>query len=135
MALQYSTTLRDNQLDQVESTLGVSALLLIRSGGPPATCAAGDSGTLLSTVVLPADWMLPASGGVKVKAGTWQDTAADGTGIAGHFRMKDSTGTTCHLQGTVGVPGSGAEMEVDNVNFAVGQPFTVNQFTLSSGNA
>ncbi len=135
MALQYSVVLRDNQLDQVEVTLGVSALCLIRSGAPPATCAAADSGTLLSTVILPADWMLPASGGVKVKSGTWQDTAADGTGIAGHFRMKDSTGNICHLQGTVGGIGSEAEMEVDNVNFSVGQLFTINTFQIGAGNA
>lgn len=133
--LQYSVALRNNQLDAVETTLGASAQLLIRTGAPPANCAAADTGTVLATVLLPADWMTPAAGGVKGKAGTWQDTSADGTGIAGHFRLKDTTGTTCHLQGTVGATGSGAEMEVDNVNFATGQSFTVNQFNITAGNA
>jgi hypothetical protein len=135
MALQYSVALRDNQLDQIEVTLGASALLLVFSGAPPGTCAAADTGTLLATVALPADWMQPASGGVKVKSGTWQDTSADGTGIAGHFRMKDAAGTTCHLQGTVGAIGSGAEMEVDNTSFNSGQMFTVNSFQVAAGNA
>src|SRR5262245_55681925 len=133
--LQYSVALRNNQLDQVESTLGNSPQLLIRTGVPPANCAAAETGTVLATVLLPVDWMSAASAGTKTMLGTWQDLSADGTGVAGHFRLKDATGTTCHVQGTVGATGSGAEMEVDNVNFNAGQAFTVNQFTLSAGNA
>lgn len=44
MALQFSVTLRNNQLDQVESTTGTSAKLQIRTGAPPANTAAADSG-------------------------------------------------------------------------------------------
>jgi hypothetical protein len=133
--LQYSETLRNAQLDQVEVVLGTSAQCVIRSGPPPASTAGADTGTTLATVLLPLDWMAPASNGIKVKSGTWQDLAADGTGIAGHFRMKDQAGAACHLQGTVGAIGSGAEMEVDNVNFNAGQAFTINTFQISAGNA
>lgn len=133
--LQYSETLRNQQLDQVEVVLGPSAQLIIRTGPPPGSCAGADTGTVLATVLLPVDWMAAASNGVKVKAGTWQDNTADGTGIAGHFRMKDQAGSACHLQGTVGAIGSGAEMEVDNTNFQAGQAFTVNTFQISAGNA
>ena len=45
MALQYSTAVRNAQLDQVETTIGVSAVLKIRTGAAPATCATADSGT------------------------------------------------------------------------------------------
>jgi hypothetical protein len=40
MALQYSVTVRNARLDVVESTIGVSAILKIRTGAAPANCAA-----------------------------------------------------------------------------------------------
>ena len=135
MSLQYSVTVRNARLDAVESTIGASAILEIRSGAPPATCATADSGTVLATVTLPADWMAAASGGSKSMSGTWQDTSADATGTAGHFRIKDSTGTTCHMQGTVTATGGGGDMTVDNPSFAAGQSFSVSAFTLTAGNA
>ena len=61
----------------------------------------------------------------------WQDTSADATGTAAHFRIKASA--TCHIQGTVGT--SGTDMIVDSVSFTAGQQFTVTAFTLSDGNA
>jgi len=70
MALQYSTTLRNAQLDAIESTVGASAVLKIRSGGAPANVAAADSGTVLATFSLPSDWMAAASNGTKGKSGT-----------------------------------------------------------------
>lgn len=135
MALQYSVAVRNAQLDAVETTIGTSAILKIRTGAPPANCAAADTGTVLATVPLPSDWMAAASGGSKSKAGTWQDAAADATGTAGHFRLYASDGTTCHMQGTVTITGGGGDMTVDNTSFATGQSFTVTTFTLTAGNA
>ena len=133
MALQYSVTVRNAKLDAVETATGASAILKIRSGSPPATCATADSGTVLATLNLPSDWMAAASGGTKDKAGTWTDASADATGTAGHFRLYASDGTTCHIQGTVGT--SATDMIVDNTSFASGQSFTVTAFTLTAGNA
>lgn len=135
MALQYSVAVRNARLDTVESTTGASAILEIRTGSPPANCAAADSGTLLASATLPSDWMNAASGGTKTKNGTWEDTSANNTGTAAHFRIKDSGGTTCHLQGTVTATGGGGDMEVDNTSFASGQAFSVTTFTLTAGNA
>lgn len=132
MALQYSTTLRNNQLDQVESTTGASPKLQIRSGAPPANCAAADSGTLLCEITLPSDWMAAASAGSKAKSGTWSGTGA-ADGVAGHFRIKDNAGTTTHIQGTVGE--SAADAIIDNENVGNGQAVTVDTFTLTAGNA
>lgn len=100
MALQYSVTLRNNQLDQAEVTLSTTPKLQLRTGAPPATCATADSGTLLSELTLPSDWMAAASAGSKAKAGTWSGTGV-AAGSIGHFRVKDSAGTTTHIQGTV----------------------------------
>jgi hypothetical protein len=79
--------------------------------------------------------MAAASGGAKAKSGTWQDTSADATGTAAHFRIYDSGGTVCGLQGSVTITGGGGDMTVDNTSFAAAQSFTISTFTLTDGNA
>lgn len=135
MALQYSVTVRNAQLDAVETAIGTSAVLKIRTGAAPATCATADSGTVLASLTLPSDWMAAASSGSKAKTGTWEDTSADATGTAAHFRLYASDGTTCHAQGTVTATGGGGDCTVDNVSFAAGQSFTVTTFTIQAGNS
>lgn len=119
-------------LDTFESTVGATAVLKIRTGAQPATCATADSGTVLATLTLPADWMAAASGGTKAILGTWQDTSADASGTAAHFRIYESTGVTCHFQGTYGT--AATDMIGDSTSFTAGQSFTVTAFTLTSGN-
>jgi hypothetical protein len=126
MTLKYSTAVVNARLDAIESTIGTAPTLEIRTGAPPANCAAADSGTVVATVTLPSDWMSAASAGVKAKLGTWEDTSADATGTAGHFRIK--AGATCHIQGTVTATGGGGDMTVDNTSFAAGQDFIVTSF-------
>lgn len=136
MALKYSVDVRNARLDVIETTIGTSAILKIRTGAPPANCAAADSGTVLSTVNLPSDWMAAAASGEKLKSGTWEDTSADATGTAAHFRIYDSGGSTCHIQGTVTSVATGTgDMLVDNDAFAAGQNFTVLSFKITSANA
>ena len=135
MAIQFSVAVRNARLDSIETTVGTSAVLRIRTGAAPATCATADSGTVLATVNCPTDWLAAASGGTKSITGTWQDLSADNTGTAAHFRLYDSAGTTCHLQGTVTATGGGGDMEVTSTSFTAGQSFTVNTFTLTDGNA
>jgi len=134
MAIQLGVTARNNRLDQVESTAGVSAKLQIRTGAQPADCSVANSGTLLIEIALPSDWMNSASLGVKTKLGTWSGSAT-GTGTAGHFRIFDTTDATCHVQGTVTLTGSGGDMTLDNTNIQSAQVVTVNTFTLTDGNA
>lgn len=134
MALQLSVAVRNARLDAIETTIGTTAVMRIRSGAAPATCATADSGTVLATLTLPSDWMAAAASGAKAKSGTWSDTAADAAGTAAHFRIYDSAGTTCHLQGTVTASGGGGDMEVDNVSFAAGQSFSVTAFALTDAN-
>lgn len=133
MSLQYSITVRNAKLDAVETAIGTSAVLKIRTGSVPATCATADAGTVLATLSLPSDWMAAASSGSKAMSGTWQDSSADATGTAAHFRIYASDGTTCHMQGTVGT--SGTDMIVDNTSFASGQAFSVTSFTITAANA
>lgn len=135
MALQYSTAVRNARLDVVESTIGTSAVLKIRTGAAPANCNTADSGTVLASCTLPSDWMAAASGGTKSLSGTWQDASADATGTAAHFRLYASDGTTCGAQGTVTLTGGGGDMTVDNTSFVAAQVFTVTSFVLTAGNA
>lgn len=135
MTLQLSVAVRNAELDAIETAIGVSAVLKIRTGAAPANCAAADSGTVLATLSLPSDWMGAAAAGAKAKAGTWEDASADAAGTAAHFRLYASDGTTCHAQGTVTATGGGGDMTVDNVVFAAGQAFTITGFTLTAGNA
>lgn len=132
MALTYSTAIANARLDAVESTIGASAILRIRTGAPPATVASASTGTVLATVNLPTDWMAAASGRTKSKSGTWTDSSADATGTAGHFEIVASDGTTVGMRGTVGT--SSADMIVNTTSFNSGEAFTVNTFTLTAGN-
>ena len=133
--LQYSVTLRNNQLDQIDVTAGGTAILKIRNGAIPANCAAADTGTALAVVTNPASWMAAASGGSVIKSGTWEDLSADAAGTATHFRLYANDGVTCHIQGDVGQTGGTQSMLLDNTVFAPGQVFTVTQFTITAGNA
>lgn len=135
MAIQLSITVRNARLDSIETAVGTSAVLKIRSGSPPADCATADSGTVLATINCPSDWMAAASSGSKSKSGTWEDLSADNTGTAGHFRLYASDGTTCHMQGTVTATSGGGDMEVSSTSFTAGQSFTVTTFTLTDANA
>jgi hypothetical protein len=134
MTVQLSVAIRDGVLDTIETLIGVSAVLKLRTGSPPANCAATDSGTVVATMTLPADWMAAASSGSKVLAGTWQDTSADAAGTAGHFRIYASDGTTCGMQGTVTITGGGGDLTLDNNVIGLGQNVTIPGFTLTAPN-
>lgn len=135
MALQLSITARNARLDAIETTIGTAPILTIRTGAAPADCATANSGTVLATLTLPSDWMANAASGSKAKSGTWQDASADNAGTAAHFRIHDSTGTTCHLQGSVTATGGGGDLTLDNTSIAAGQTVTITSFTLTDGNA
>lgn len=134
MANQFSVAVRNARADVYESTIGTSPRLQFRTGAPPANCAAADAGTLLCEITLPSDWLGAASSGVKSLAGSWAGTGA-AAGTAGHFRIKNSAGSTTHHQGTVTATGGGGDLTLDNAVIAIGQAVTVSAFTLTEGGA
>lgn len=134
MAIKLSVTVRNARIAAVESAIGASPVLKIRSGTVPANIADADSGTVLASITLPADWLGAASGGAVTKLGTWTTTGL-AAGVAGHYRIYASDGTTQHMQGTVTITGGGGDMTVDNTNIAVGQTVTISGFSLTDGNA
>lgn len=134
MTVQLGVLTRNARLDAIEAQLGASPVMTIRTGAPPANCAAANSGTVLATINLPSDWMAAASGGTKAIAnGPWQDTSADASGTAAHFRIHNTAGTVCEMQGTVG-QGTG-DLQLDNATLVAGQTVRITAFTLTDGNA
>lgn len=138
MALQLSVALRDDLAGRFETVIGASPTLEIRTGAPPANCGAADTGVVLATMTLPADWMGAPSAGAAALAGLWQDAAADAGGDAGHFRIKAAA--TTHAQGTVSqAAGSGGtgdiQLQQATVAIVEGQQVTVTAFTFTQGNA
>lgn len=138
MSFQFSAAARNAALDAIETAIGTSPKLQIRSGALPANAAAVDAGNLLVEIALPSDWLETASTGVKTIKGIWTGTgaaAAGGGTVAGHFRIKNSAGTVTHVQGTITITGAGGDMELDNPNIAQNQSVTVTTFTLTAGGA
>lgn len=134
MAVKLSVAVRNARLDAIETAINITAVLKIRTGAAPANITDADTGTVLATLTLPSDWMAAASSGSKVKAGTWQDTSADATGTAGHFRIYASDGITQHIQGSVTATGGGGDLTLDSVSITVAQQVTITAFTLTDGN-
>lgn len=135
MAFQFSTTSRNASLDAIETAIGASAVMKLRSGSVPANVGTADAGTVIATINLPSDWMSAAAAGSKAALGSWQDASADATGTIGHFRVYASDGTTAHIQGTVTATGGGGDMTVDNINVNSAQQVTISGFTITAGGA
>ena len=135
MALGMSNALANARLDAIETTIGTSPILRIYGGSVPADCAASiGAATLLFEVTLPSDWLEAALGGTKA-ARYWPIAVASASGTASFFRIFESTGTTCHLQGTVTATGGGGDLTLDNTSIATAQSVTVSTFTLTDANA
>lgn len=133
MALSYSATLRNAQLDAVTTAVGASGKLRIYSGTRPANVAASITGTLLAELTLNATFAPAASGGVLTLNAITSDSSADATGTASHFRVFKSDGTTAVIDGDVGT--SGADLNLNSVSVTLGGSVAVTSFTITAGNA
>ena len=129
MALQLSIAARNAMLDALESAIGASPKLQLRTGAPPADCAAASTGTLLAEFTLGADWAPAASAGAKAFSPV-SAVVAVATGTAGHFRLLASGGT-CHYQGTVTATGGGGDITVVNTSIASGQEVGLSAWTIT----
>lgn len=114
-----------DMLDAIDATFN-SGTLTIRTGSAPGAGSAA-TGTVLATLTLPADAFNAASSRQKTITASFQDTSADATGTAGHWRLVNSGGTRV-LEGSVGV-GSG-ELQLSTLSIIAGGTVTVTAFTL-----
>lgn len=130
--MQLAVSTINAMLDSIEVDVGTSPILRIYNGTIPASCAASVTGTLLAQGTLPSDWLANAASGSKAMVGTWTLTGQSGAGAgtnATHYRIYESTGTTCKQQGPVSAVGGGAEVTLDNINIANNQSINVASFT------
>jgi hypothetical protein len=135
MPVRFHVAVRNARLDAIETTIGASPTLELRTGPRPANITDADTGTLLASMTLPADWMAAASAGSKALAGgPWTDTSANAAGTFGHYRLKTSGGV-CYEDGTVSGPGGGGDIVMDSATVAAGQEVRIVSKTLTDGNA
>lgn len=129
MSLDLNNALANALLDRLDTEFPASSLLQIRSGAKPgAENSAG--GTLLAEITLPATPWAAAASGSKAKSGTWEDSSADATGTAGHYRLKNA-GDTRRIDGSVTGTGGGGDLELNSTSITSGQAVTINTFTYS----
>lgn len=133
MTVQLSTAVRNARVTAIETQIGVTPKLSIRTGTVPATPATADSGTELIRYTLASDWATETSG-VLTFSSTPISGAATGTGTAGHYRLYATDGTTCGSQGTVTATGGGGDLTVDNTSITSGQTVQVTGWTITDGN-
>jgi hypothetical protein len=126
MAFQYGVTLRNNQLSQIQTSIGTAGLLKIFTGAEPASCTVADPAGPVATIALPATF-LTYTAGTSTLAGTWSVNAA-ATGTASSFRMYDAAGT-CHIQGN-----TATDLVLNNTSITSGQTVTVTSFSVTAGN-
>lgn len=132
MTIQLSVAVQDAMLNAIETAIGVSAVVKLRSGAQPANCAAADSGTVIATFSLASDWMAASSSGSKAFSSTpLDDPSADNAGTLAHYRVYASDGTTCHMQGTITATGGGGNMTVDNTVVTAGQDVKITSWSIN----
>jgi hypothetical protein len=132
MAFQYGATLRNNQVSQIQTTVGSTSTLVFYTGAQPANCAASPTGSVLATITLPSTF-LTSSGGVATLFGSWATTGS-GSGNAGYFRILDGS-SVCHVQGSVTATGLGGDMTLNSVVIGITQPVSVTTFSVTAGNS
>ena len=129
MALGYSTTLRNAQLDAITTAAGASATIKIYNGTRPAT--GGTATTLLATLTCNATFAPASSGGVLTLNSITSGTAA-ATGTATWFRLATSGGTFV-MDGDVGT--SGSDLNLNSTAITSGGTVSITSFTITCGNA
>lgn len=130
MALAFSTTLRNNMLDQITSAVGASGFLRIYDGSRPAT--GGTATTLLAELTCNATFAPSASGGILTLNAITQDSSANATGTATWFRIVTSGGTFV-CDGNVST--SGSDLNLNTTSIVSGAAVSVTSFTITAGNA
>jgi hypothetical protein len=104
--------------------------LQVRSGAAPANCGDANSGTLLATLPLSDPAFGAASTGVATANAITDDSSADASDDAGHFRGFDSD-NVCHIQGTAGESGDTPNMVFGNKSIVMGGVVEVTAFTIT----
>lgn len=137
MALSYTTTIRDNRLQQVIDAIDGGAgagKVRVYDGTPPANVGTALSGNTQLAELALSDPCATKTGGVLTFSTISDDVSADATGTASFFRILDSN-NVAHVQGTVSVNAGGGDLQFDSVSFVTGGTVSITSFTITAGNA
>lgn len=129
MTIRINTAFQNQQADAAADAFD-SGTLEVRTGTQPANANTAKSGTLLSTITLPATAFGAAASGVVAKSGTWSDTV-DATGTPGCFYLENS-GDTIRMDGAVAA--SGSDLNISGLvggELISGGTLTVSTFTIT----
>lgn len=129
--LDYSTTLKNAQLDAITTVVGSAGILRIYDGTKPANVAAAITGTVLSEHVCGSPFAPAASGGVLTPTTPAADSSANASGTPTHYRLFKSDGTTAVMDGTVGT--SAADLIISGA-ITSGGVVTPTGWTITSAN-
>ena len=131
MALQYSLTHRTNAMSQLNTDIGINAVMKLFVGSPPANCGTADSGVLLVTFAGNAAAFGTAASQVLTASAIANATAA-ATGTAGYFRIYPAAATTTNAvaQGLCAV--SGSDMNLTSTSITSGQTIVFNSMTITA---
>lgn len=134
MAIKLPDVHRQSQADDLIAYIGNAAILRIYSGTQPANADAAITGTLLAELNCASPFAGAASSeGVVTASAITQDSSANATGTATHFRLFQSNGTTVVMDGAVST--SGAELNLVSTSITATEPVQVSSFVVTIGGA
>ena len=124
MAVTYSSTVKDSRMTVVLNAVDAGA-----AAGYAEICSAAYA-SVLATITL-ADPCGSVSSGVLTFTMPKSDTSADATGTAAIARIKDSDGNVVISGLTVGVTGSGSDLEFTSVSFTATDTVTLSSAAIT----
>lgn len=134
MALKLPDAFRQTRADTWTTRAGNAALLRIYSGTRPADADTAITGTLLAELTCGSPFAASAtSEGVLTLNAITQDSSANASGTATHFRLVKSDGTTVVCDGDVGT--SGSDLNLVTASITAGQPVQITSFIITEGGA
>lgn len=120
----------DAIVDRLDIGAGTNAALKIRTGAPPATPAAGDTGTLLATLPMSATAFGNANTSGVATANSITSATAVASGAAGHFRCHDQDDVVI-FQGTAGETADATDMTFNDKDIVSGGNVSCTSMTVT----
>ncbi len=136
--VKLSTGMRNQKLDGGIGSIFDGGKLQIYDGAQPASPNdVVGAGTLLAEITLPTPAFAAASGGSRLKAGTWEDLLANASGTPTWARLITSTDTGVssttekRIDVSAGLTGgAGFDLEF-TAALVINEPLTIDSFTLT----
>ena len=136
MALGFSSTLRQNMLDEITALIDADAgagEIRVYSGTRPATGGALSGNTLLATLVF-STTSFPAASSNAITSSAITDESSATAGTASWFRVVDNSGDFV-MDGDVGTSGSDLNLNTVTIGAGVTVSVSLGGFVINAGNA